>query len=148
MEYGPVWTMVPRGVHPCRVHRIAMLGRGSHETLRIHPNGIFALCRLVQRLAAAPGPAARKTGRFFVEGSLRIRKLDQRLAALAAYVAEGPFETTWDLFRFSYFKGRDEKEAVMALAAWALQQRVLVTFEIRKVRDTDVVHLLLKSSAS
>jgi hypothetical protein len=60
----------------------------------------------------------------------------------AAHVQAGQHhECAWELFRFRHFKGMSHEEAAGALAAWARQQGITVAFELRKVRDVDVIFL-------
>ena len=42
----------------------------------------------------------------------------------------------------------DDEDAAIALAAWARQQRILIAFDVRKVRDNNVIDLLLRTSGS
>jgi len=71
--------------------------------------------------------------------------IHQRLAALAEHVRESEYyECTWDLFRIAHFKGVDEKGAARALTAWARGERFNIMFEVRRVREIEVLYVLLR----
>jgi hypothetical protein len=44
-----------------------------------------------------------------------------------------------------HFKGMDEEAVVLALAAWARKHNINIMFEVRRVRDLDVLYVLLKA---
>jgi hypothetical protein len=77
----------------------------------------------------------------------RAAGIDQRFSSLAAHVLEGGYyECPWQLFRIGHFKGLEDEPAAREVVAWARRQRINVMFEVRKVRDLDVLYLLLKAS--
>jgi hypothetical protein len=85
----------------------------------------------------------RRKGRRVARGA-DVEGIDQRLSSLAAHVLAGQhYECAWELFRFGQFKGLSHEAAALELADWARRQRITVAFEIRKVRNADVIFLLL-----
>ena len=65
-----------------------------------------------------------------------------RLRALAAHVgAVGRFEGPWAVFRYGQFKGHEE--AATAVSTWARRRSIAVGFDIRRVRDVDVIFVIL-----
>lgn len=80
------------------------------------------------------------------DGATQASALNERLSALAAYVLKGEhYECNWELFRFGHLKGMDDEEAIRALGAWANANAIFVRFEVRKVRNVEVVTLLLSA---
>jgi hypothetical protein len=71
--------------------------------------------------------------------------LDERLQPLAAYVLAGQlYETPWRLLVYGHFKGMEDEAAALALAAWARRNQFNVMFELRRVREHDVLYVLKK----
>jgi hypothetical protein len=72
--------------------------------------------------------------------------IDERLAALATYIRAGNlYECAWPLLQYGHFKGMDNGAATLALAAWARKQNFNIMFELRRVRNLDVLYVLLKA---
>jgi hypothetical protein len=53
-------------------------------------------------------------------------------------------ESSWELLRFGLFKGLTQEEATAKLGEWCRRQRVAAEFEIRKVREMEVVFVILR----
>jgi hypothetical protein len=48
------------------------------------------------------------------------------------------------LFRLGHFKGMDDEAAALALGNWARRNEINVMFEVRRVREQDVLYLLMR----
>jgi hypothetical protein len=78
---------------------------------------------------------------------MEIRKTE-RFSALATYLRAGNlYECAWLPFRLGHFKGMDDETATLALATWARRNRFHIMFEVRRVREDDVLYLLMKDSS-
>lgn len=74
-------------------------------------------------------------------------RVDERFSALATYLCAGNlYECAWLPFRLGHFKGMNDEEAALALAVWARRNHFHIMFEVRRVRDDDVLFLLIKDS--
>jgi hypothetical protein len=72
--------------------------------------------------------------------------IDERFSALATYIRAGNlFECAWKPPKYGHFKGVEDKAAALALAAWARKQNFNIMFELRRVRNLDVLYVLLKA---
>jgi hypothetical protein len=77
---------------------------------------------------------------------LDVSALDERLSALAAYIADGNYyESAWQLFTFGQLKGFSDDEAVPLIAAWCRCHGFQMNFVTRRVVATDVVFLVIKT---
>jgi hypothetical protein len=80
-----------------------------------------------------------------IAGDPEASGLNLRLQPLADYVLDaGYFDTAWDIFRFGHLKGLDHDEAALLTAAWARDNRIVVEFDVRVVRNKEVVFLILR----
>jgi hypothetical protein len=73
------------------------------------------------------------------------RAIDERLSALADFIrASRYYESAWRLFCYGHFKGLTDEEATLELAQWARRQRITIKLEVRKVRQLDVLFVILR----
>ena len=52
-------------------------------------------------------------------------------------------DCAWELFRLQHFPGHEHEQAAAELSEWAGENGIEVEFHARKVRDRDVVFVLL-----
>ena len=82
-------------------------------------------------------------GRSIESGSTSVT--NERFAGLALHVREVQYyECPWELFKFSYCGRLGNEDAALVLAAWAHALTINVMFEVRRVRESDVIYVLLK----
>jgi hypothetical protein len=60
------------------------------------------------------------------------------------HLAGNLYECPWKAFRLGHFKGMDDEGAALALAAWARRDQIHIMFEVRRVREHDVVYVLMR----
>lgn len=65
-------------------------------------------------------------------------------SALAAFIPAHHYESPWQLFRLGHFKGMEDEAAALALGAWARRNQIHIMFEVRRVRQYDVLHVLTR----
>jgi hypothetical protein len=46
--------------------------------------------------------------------------------------------------KYGHFKGMEDEAAALALGAWARRNQIHIMFEVRRVREHDVLYVLLK----
>ena len=117
----------------------------------------MAIHKRIRQAGRSVGAHSRKRGRALQRRDARrsdardpqAHRTDQRLAALAAAVrVDRCFESSWDLLRHGLFRDLTYEEARAKLGAWCRRQQIAAEFEIRKVRDTEVVFVMLRAESN
>jgi hypothetical protein len=62
------------------------------------------------------------------------------MTAVATYTRAGDlYECAWQLLKYGHFKSMAVEAAALGLGAWARRNRIHIMFEVRRVREHDVL---------